>query len=126
MAEETITRLIDDVDGGEATQKVLLGLNGEWRGLDLNDKNHQALVKALDRFWTAGAPVRGTSTGTTKQRPSRSKPAPTTSDRGYDLGMLREWAAETGTSVPARGRIAGTIVDQYQEAVSAGWKPKSP
>ena len=48
MAEETSTILIDDLDGSEATQKVLLGLNGEWRGLDLSDKNHGALIKNLE------------------------------------------------------------------------------
>ena len=123
MAEETITRLIDDIDGGEATQKVLLGLNGEWRGLDLNDKNHAALLKGLERFWDAARPVRSSAAAPSQPRRARSGGRPT-SDRGYDLGMLREWAAETGTAIPARGRIAGTTVTQFQAALEDGWKPK--
>lgn len=124
MAEETFTRLIDDVDGGEATQKVLLGLNGEWRGIDLNDKNHASLMKGLERFWSAASPVRASSSAPAQQRRSRGA-AKSGTDRGYDIGMLREWAAETGTSVPARGRIAGRTVTQFQEAVEKGWKPAS-
>jgi hypothetical protein len=123
VAEETITRLIDDIDGGEATQKVLLGLNGEWRGLDLNDKNHAALLKGLERFWDAARPVRSSAAAPSQPRRSRGG-GRSTSDRGYDLGMLREWAAETGTAIPARGRIAGTTVTQFQAALEDGWKPK--
>ena len=124
MAEETITRLIDDVDGGEATQKVLLGLNGEWRGIDLNDKNHAALMKGLEKFWSAASPVRASSTAARQPRRSRGgmKPAP---ERGYDIGILREWASETKTPIPARGRIAGSVVAQFQEAVRSGWTPKA-
>ena len=124
MAEETITRLIDDVDGGEATQKVLLGLNGEWRGLDLNDKNHAALLKSLERFWSAARPVRASAASPASPRRGRGG-ARSSADRGYDLGMLREWAAETGTAIPARGRIAGTTVTQFQAALEEGWKPKA-
>ncbi len=124
MAEETITRLIDDVDGGEATQKVVLGLNGEWRGIDLNDKNHAALMKSLERFWEAASPVRASAAAPPSSRRSRAS-GRSSAERGYDIGMLREWAAETGTSIPARGRIAGSTVEQFQAALGDGWKPKS-
>ena len=124
MAEETITRLIDDVDGGEATQKVLLGLNGEWRGLDLNDKNHAALLKGIERFWQAASPVRASTATGGQQRRARGAAKPAV-DRGYDIGMLREWAAETKTAIPPRGRIAGPVIAQFQEALQNGWKPKS-
>ena len=124
MAEETITRLIDDLDGTEATQKVLLGLNGEWRGLDLSDKNHATLVKSLEKFWNAASPVRGQSAAPAQQRRSRG-PAKAKADRGYDITQLREWAAEKGVSVPARGRIAGSTVEQFQADVTDGWQPKS-
>ena len=124
MAEVTITRLIDDLDGGEATQKVLLGLNGEWRALDLSDKNHATLVKSLEKFWDAATPVRGQSAGPARQRRNQG-PARAAADRGYDITQLREWAAEKGVSVPARGRIAGSTVEQFQADVAKGWQPTS-
>lgn len=124
MAEETITRLIDDLDGSEATQKVLLGLNGEWRGLDLNDKNHATLVKALERYWSAASPVRGQAAPAGQQRRSRGS-AKGKADRGYDITQLREWAAEKGVSIPSRGRIAGATIEQFQADVNGGWQPRS-
>lgn len=123
MAEETITRLIDDIDGGEATQKVLLGLNGEWRGLDLSEKNNDALAKAIGKFWEAATPVRGSVTGSKRQVAAKVSKAKT--DRGYDISMLREWAAEKGVSIPARGRISGAVVEQFQNDVTDGWQPKT-
>lgn len=121
MAEETITRLVDDLDGSEATQKVLLGLNGEWRALDLSDDNHRALLEALGRFWEAALPVKG-SAGVRQStaRGAASKPR----QRDYDLGILREWAAEQKVAIPSRGRIPGSVVEQYQAAVNDGWQPK--
>lgn len=122
MAEETVTRLVDDLDGSDATQKVLLGLNGEWRALDLNDDNHDALVRALGSFWDAALPVKGSS-GTRQGRAPRGGTTP--KQRDYDLGILREWAAEKKVAIPARGRIPGSVVEQYQAAVKDGWQPKA-
>lgn len=119
MAEETITRLIDDIDGDEATHKVLLGLNGEWRALDLNDGNHDELMKSVERFWQAAQPVRATPA---QRRPSKARG---TADRGYDLAMLREWAADKKVEVPARGRISGQTVEQFQADLAKGWQPRS-
>ncbi len=121
MAEETITRLVDDLDGSDATQKVLLGLNGEWRALDLSDDNHRALLEALERYWEAALPVKGS--GAARQDGTR-RAAPKTKQRDYDLGFLREWAAEQKVTIPARGRIPGNVVEQFQAALKDGWQPK--
>ena len=121
MAEETITRLVDDLDGSDASQKVLLGLNGEWRALDLSDDNHGKLMQALGTFWDAALPVKGSAGG--RQGGERSR-ATKPQQRDYDLGILREWAAEQKVSIPARGRIPGSVVEQYQAAVKDGWQPK--
>ena len=122
MAEETITRLVDDLDGSDATQKVLLGLNGEWRALDLSDDNHRALMDALERYWDAALPVKGS--GGTRQGGASRAAAPKAKQRDYDLGFLREWAAEQKVTIPARGRIPGSVVEQFQAAQRDGWQPK--
>jgi hypothetical protein len=123
MAEETITRLIDDIDGTEATQKVLVGLNGEWRAIDLNDKNADRLLKNLNEFWDAASPVRGA--GASKPRSATAAKAKAKAARSYDIAMLREWAAEKKIDIPARGRIAGTTVERFQADVKNGWKPSA-
>ena len=121
MAEETVTRLVDDLDGSDATQKVLLGLNGEWRALDLSDDNHTALMEAVGRYWDAALPVKGSAGGRqSAARGAGSRPR----QRDYDLGILREWAAEQKVAIPARGRIPGSVVERYQAAVKDGWQPK--
>lgn len=109
MAEEIIKRLIDDLDGTDADEKVIFGLDGQWLEIDLTTKNASALRKALEKYvgaarrhYDSGAPRRG--------RPVGSK-APA---REYDIGQLREWAAKNNITVAPRGRVAQSIVDQYK------------
>ena len=120
MAEVTTTRLVDDLDGGDATQKVLIGLAGEWRAIDLSDKNADALMKALGKFWDAGSPVRASSATSTRRQAARPR-----QERDYDIAMLREWAAEKKVDVPSRGRIAGATVEQFKQDLAGGWQPKA-
>jgi hypothetical protein len=117
MAKKVIEHLVDDVDGSVATVTVHIGWNGEWRELDLNEKNEAALSKALDRYWDKGRPWEPSSSRQAVRR--RPRAATTTAarsgdERGYDLADLREWAARRGVRVPARGRIPRDVVAQYQ------------
>ena len=59
MAKETITRLIDDLDGGEAHETVTFGLDGWSYEIDLSTKNATKLRNALSwpRKRTAGTCV---------------------------------------------------------------------
>jgi hypothetical protein len=47
MAKETITKLIDDLDGGEAHETVKFGLDGHSYEIDLSTKNANKLRNAL-------------------------------------------------------------------------------
>ena len=47
MAREVIEKLIDDLDGSEATETIAFGLDGTTYVIDLNRKNAAALHKAL-------------------------------------------------------------------------------
>src|SRR3954453_19676732 len=53
MARQTNVILIDDIDGSEATTTIRIGWNGQWRELDLNDKNAAAADRALEKYWEA-------------------------------------------------------------------------
>jgi hypothetical protein len=50
MAKQVQTRLVDDLDGSEAAETVLLGLDGKAFELDLSEKNAKKLRKALGAF----------------------------------------------------------------------------
>jgi hypothetical protein len=119
MAKKVIEHLVDDVDGSVATVTVHIGWNGEWRELDLNEKNEAALSKVLDRYWDKGRPWEPlpSSRRAVRRRPraaTTAAPARAEGERGYSLPELREWAARRGVRVPARGRIPRDVVAQYQ------------
>ena len=112
MAREVIEKLIDDLDGSEATETVSFGLDGTSYEIDLSKKNAAGLRKALDQYVKAAR--RGQSTGT-----RRKTAASTTSrkaQRDYDIVQLRKWARSNGVDVPSRGRIPQAVVDQYKAA----------
>ena len=109
MVKSLVEVLVDDLDGTEAVESVLLGWNGQWRRIELSEKNLAALSKAVDRFWEAGRPVaeRG---GTRRTRGGRAEA------NGRDPKAIRAWAAANGIAVPTRGRIPGDIERQYNQA----------
>jgi hypothetical protein len=108
MAKTLVEVLVDDLDGTEAAESVRLGWNGQWRQLELSEKNLAALSKAIDRYWDAGRPVRSEAGGT--RRPASAGAT------GRDPRAIRVWAADNGIAVPARGRIPREIEDRYNEA----------
>jgi hypothetical protein len=110
MAKTLVEVLVDDLDGTEAVESVRLGWNGQWRQLELSERNLAALSKAIDRFWDAGHPVKSADA------PRRRSAA--TATTGRDPRAIRVWAAENGIAVPARGRIPREIEDRYNEAVN--------
>jgi hypothetical protein len=115
MAKATVEVLVDDLDGSEAVETVRLGWNGDWRELELSEKNVAALSRALDRYWNVGrpAPVDG-------QPRRRSRPTATSSRRfrstKHDPKRIRDWATDNGIVVGARGRVPADVVRQYEEA----------
>ena len=50
MARETFTKLIDDLDGGEAHETVKFGLDGHQYEIDLSTKNAKKLRSELATF----------------------------------------------------------------------------
>ncbi len=60
-AQEVIEKLIDDLDGSEATETVTFGLDGTTYEIDLNKKNAAALREALEPYVKAAR--KGRSTG---------------------------------------------------------------
>lgn len=113
MAREVIEKLIDDLDGGEATETVAFGFDGSAYEIDLTKKNADALRKALARYVEAARRVSGgrpaTKSAASARKTGRVK-------RDYDIIQLREWAGTNKVAVPSRGRIPQSVVDQYKSA----------
>ena len=111
VAREVIEKLIDDLDGSDATETVSIGLDGTSYEIDLNRKNATALRKALAQYVKPARKGRS-ARGRRIAAPATSRKA----QRDYDVLQLREWAGSNGVEVPARGRIPQVVVDQYKAA----------
>lgn len=112
MAQELITKLVDDLDGSEATETVLFGLDGENYEIDLNAKNAAALRKALDRYRGS---ARTTRAGRASSTGRRGRGASKSRGRGEaDSRVIRAWAVENGIPVSSRGRIASDVLEQFK------------
>ena len=109
MAKETFTKLIDDLDGGEAQETVKFGLDGHSYEIDLSTKNANKLRAALAPYLEVGTRVSG------RTAPLRGGRARGTAGAERDQNKaIRSWALRRGLPVAPRGRIKQEIVDQYQ------------
>ena len=110
MAKHTITKLIDDLDRGEADETVKFGLDGVQYEIDLSSKNATALRELLAPYVSAGSRVTRASTGGgTRRRGAQSL------DREQNRA-IREWARSRNKKISDRGRIPEDIVAEYHSS----------
>jgi Lsr2 len=107
MARETITRLVDDLDGGVAHETVRFGLDGRSYEIDLSSKNAKKLRSELASFIQHGNRVIGRSSPA-----RRGRGLAATKDQNR---VIREWAQANGYDVSSRGRIRQDIVDAFHQ-----------
>lgn len=111
MAQEVIVKLVDDLDGSEATETVVFGLDGDSFEIDLSAKNAAALRKALDRYRNAARQGAAATASSSAGRRGRAKPR----GRGdVDPKAVRAWAAENGIEISSRGRIPSGVLEQFK------------
>ncbi|WGW10990.1 Lsr2 family protein [Saxibacter everestensis] len=109
MAQKVQVILIDDVDGGEATETVRFALDRSSYEIDLSSKHAKELRDSL-RQWVSSA-----------RRVSADKPvgrrrgAATTTAR-KETAEIRDWARSNGYEVGDRGRIPTEVVDAFRAA----------
>jgi hypothetical protein len=111
MAKETITKLVDDLDGGVAHETVTFGLDGHLYEIDLSTKNAKKLRSELATFVEHGSRVSTLAAIRTRSgnRPGRGTVHP---DQNR---AIREWAQAKGYQIAQRGRIKQDIVDAFNE-----------
>jgi len=108
VAQQRSVTLVDDLDGGKATETVGFGVDGALYTIDLSKKNAAALRKTLAEFVDHARRVNGSVRDRAGQRSvQRSGPAP---------AVVREWAAAQGITVSARGRVRADLVTRYEAA----------
>jgi hypothetical protein len=106
MAKRTITVLVDDLDGSDATETVSFAVDGVSYEIDLNADN---AARLRDDFavWTAHA----TRVGGRRRTAGGSSSAPK-----EDLDAIRSWARSNGYEVADRGRISAKVKEAYAKA----------
>jgi hypothetical protein len=114
VAKETVTRLVDDLDGGAAHETVTFGLDGMNYEIDLSTKNAKRLRGELASYVEKGTRVTSRVAGTRSAGAGRRRGA-VRGDRDQNQA-IREWALAKGFEVAARGRIKQDIVEEFHRA----------
>jgi len=113
MAQKIQVLLVDDLDGGTATETVSFGLDGSGYEIDLSSENANKLREALAPYvGNARRATRGSARPNGAGRPARNGAR---IDR-EQTQAIREWARKNGHKVSERGRIPGSIVEAYNSA----------
>jgi hypothetical protein len=111
MAQRVQVLLVDDLDGGDASETVSFALDGVTYEIDLSESN---AAKFRDDFasWIGHARRSGgrRATGGTRRA------APGSTRTRSDLGAIREWARANGHQVSDRGRISAEVQEAYDKA----------
>ena len=117
MAQQTIVRYTDDLDGSEASGTVDFGLDGRIYEIDLSEQNAAKLRYALAPFIDVARKAGGRSSGRTRARAQRqpAEEQPARSSRA-DTAAIRDWARQHGHTVNDRGRIPKSVIEAYQAA----------
>ena len=117
MATKTITttKLIDDLDGGDATETVSFSIDGKTTyEIDLSEQNAKDLRAVFDKYVSAARKVGSRSkAGSTSK--GRTAVRHTTTD-SIDPAAVRAWAKGQGIEVSPRGRIKSDVVEQFKAA----------
>jgi hypothetical protein len=110
MAQKVEVKLIDDIDGSEATQTVLFALDGKTYEIDLNDAHAAKLREDLAPF--LGAARKISQGRPVARRMGTGKPAD-------DSAAVRAWAKGQGFDVSDRGRVPANVREAYAKAQTA-------
>lgn len=118
MAQKVETRLIDDLDGSEATETIDFGIDGREFQIDLSEDNALKLRDSIAEFVAAGRRTprgpRAGGRGRSGEGGNVNKGAPTRRDRAQ-TAAIRQWAQQHGHVVAERGRVPKTIVEAYEK-----------
>lgn len=105
MAQQTVVRLTDDLDGGKAAETVTFALDGITYEIDLSGRNAKALRAAIAPYASKARRQSSTGARVTKRTVLDGDPR-----------AVRAWAKREGYDVPDRGRIPSAVNEAYRNA----------
>ncbi len=105
MVQRVHIVLEDDIDGGDASETLLFGLDGIGYEIDLSDKNAAKLRDSLAKFVASA-----------RRTTPRSRRASRRGAAGPTTAQVRDWARANGYEVSDRGRISAEIRSAYESA----------
>ncbi|MCW2859083.1 MAG: Lsr2-like protein [Actinoallomurus sp.] len=108
MAQETIVRLLDDIDGKPADETVSFSLDGTTYEIDLRTKNADKLRKVFAPYVE-----KGRKGGVRRAGRGAGRAGRTTHNRER-AADIRGWAKDHGITINDRGRIPAEIVQAYE------------
>lgn len=114
MAQKVQVLLVDDIDGGEASETVNFALDGNNYEIDLSGKNADEMRDSFAKYVGAARKI-GRSSSSTGRSGRRSGGTSTAMDRDQ-AAAIRSWAKKQGLKVSDRGRIPATIIEQYNQS----------
>jgi len=114
MAQRVQVLLVDDVDGGEASETVSFALDGNNYEIDLSGKNASGMRDSFAKYVGAARKI-GRSSSSSGRSGRRSGGTSTAMDRDQ-AAAIRSWAKKQGLKVSDRGRIPATIIEQYNRS----------
>jgi hypothetical protein len=112
MAKETITKLVDDLDGGVAHETVRFGLDGQQYEIDLSTKNAKKLRSELAAFVEHATRI----STRTQLAARRGGSRPRSGAHPDQNRAIRDWAVASGYEISARGRIKQEIVEEFHRS----------
>jgi hypothetical protein len=123
MAQRTVIRLVDDLDGTEivdgAGETVTFVLDGGEYEIDLTNDHANEMRGALGRYVRVARKVggrqrraRATATVARATAPVARATAPV----DYSAQAVRAWAKANKINVSPRGRIPQSVVDRFRAA----------
>jgi len=105
--------MVDDLDGGRATETIAFALEGANYEIDLSKRNADKLRRALRPYLESGRKVkRGTDGRTTK----RARHSADGRSEDYDHAEVRAWAKSHRIKVAPKGRIANDVVEKWRQS----------
>jgi hypothetical protein len=114
MAQKVQVLLVDDIDGGEASETVSFALDGNNYEIDLSGKNASEMRDSFAKYVGVARKI-GRSSSTSGRSGRRSGGTSTAMDRDQ-AAAIRSWAKKQGLKVSDRGRIPATIIEQYNRS----------
>lgn len=118
VAQKVQVLLVDDLDGGEASETVSFSLDGTSYEIDLSEKNANELRDSFAKYVGAARKAgRSGGGGSTSSRSStRSSSRSSTAMDRDQAAAIRAWAKKQGLQVSDRGRIPASIIEQYNQS----------